>query len=332
MVSIIIPAYNVEKYIYRAIESCIKQTFQDIEIIIVDDGSTDNTYRVISEYAVLDERIHVFKQENKGVSSARNKGLKESKGEFVVFLDSDDWVETIAVSELLKEYKRGFLACFNYNLMCIQSGKVTKVMAIQDRIEDAVIYKDKLIECFSQFKYGLENVGYKLFERQILLDNHIMFNPDIHDGEDGLFVFQYLLCVDGIVYRNRRIWNHLIRPGSATLIGYNKKVATALDAAEIILSYDKYNSNELSYLRLYYTERAIGVKYSAIRSNASLSLEEKSRIDTAVRIYIWEYIKCNHKLVKKMNALLIAWLPYTLLKPILYIKGILRKRFRFNRK
>ena len=93
LISVIVPVYNVENYIAQCIESVIKQTYTKFEIILVNDGSKDNSGKICDEYALKDERIKVIHKENAGVSSARNVGIKQSKGQWITFIDSDDWVE-----------------------------------------------------------------------------------------------------------------------------------------------------------------------------------------------------------------------------------------------
>ena len=90
-ISIIVPVYNVEKYLKRCIDSILNQSFTDFELILVDDGSTDNSGEIIDEYAIKDERIKVIHKENGGLSSARNVGIEYSKGNYIAFVDSDDW-------------------------------------------------------------------------------------------------------------------------------------------------------------------------------------------------------------------------------------------------
>ena len=92
-VSVIVPVYNVEKYLSDCLDSLIKQTLKDIEIICVDDGSTDNSHKILLEYARKDDRILVLQQENSKQGTARNKGLEIAKGEYIGFVDSDDWVD-----------------------------------------------------------------------------------------------------------------------------------------------------------------------------------------------------------------------------------------------
>lgn len=103
-VSIIIPAYNVEGYIERTLKSCVEQSYPDIEIVVVNDGSTDRTEKIVNSFT--DVRVVKLTQANKGVSAARNLGLQTATGEFCIFLDGDDWLETDAVEQLVESYKR----------------------------------------------------------------------------------------------------------------------------------------------------------------------------------------------------------------------------------
>ena len=101
-VSVIIPVYNVEKYISKTVESVINQDYSNVEIILVDDGSPDNSNKIIDEMARRDHRIVCIHKENGGVSSARNAGLKIAKGEYVTFIDGDDWVEPNYISYFIE--------------------------------------------------------------------------------------------------------------------------------------------------------------------------------------------------------------------------------------
>lgn len=100
-ISIIIPVYNAEKYLHECLDSVVSQTFKDIEIICIDDGSADNSYQVLQGYADKDSRFVILQQENKGAGAARNKGIEIAKGEFLAFLDSDDYYADYTVLEKL---------------------------------------------------------------------------------------------------------------------------------------------------------------------------------------------------------------------------------------
>ena len=99
LVSVVIPVYNAEKYIHKCIDGILSQTYHNTEIILVDDGSADNSLSICKEYAQKDSRIRVFSKENGGVSSARNMGMDEATGCYLMFLDSDDWLENDTIEK-----------------------------------------------------------------------------------------------------------------------------------------------------------------------------------------------------------------------------------------
>ena len=102
MISVIVPIYKVEKYLCQCLDSIVNQTYRDLEILLIDDGSPDKCGEICEEYAKKDSRINVFHTENKGLSAARNLGLREAKGEYIGFVDSDDWIEPNMYEELLR--------------------------------------------------------------------------------------------------------------------------------------------------------------------------------------------------------------------------------------
>lgn len=100
LISIIIPVYKAEKYLHCCVDSVLAQSFTNFELILIDDGSPDNSGTICDEYAKQDRRIKVFHQENQGVSAARNLGIEQAKGEWIAFIDSDDWVENTMYEEM----------------------------------------------------------------------------------------------------------------------------------------------------------------------------------------------------------------------------------------
>ena len=103
LISVLIPVFNVERYLSRCIESVIKQTYKNIEIILIDDGSKDKSGKICDKYAKKDDRIRVIHKENEGVSVARNLGMDSANGEYIIFVDSDDWIEQQAVELLFSQ-------------------------------------------------------------------------------------------------------------------------------------------------------------------------------------------------------------------------------------
>lgn len=152
LISVIVPVYNVEKYLPKCLESIINQTYKNLEIILVDDGSTDNSAKICNEYAKNDNRIKVYYKANGGQGSARNYGMKIAKGEFVTFIDSDDYIAEDLCEYLLKFLKQNQLDvamiqdCYIYDKNQILHNKQFKTIIIDDH--------EKMIEYLFINKYG----------------------------------------------------------------------------------------------------------------------------------------------------------------------------------
>lgn len=267
-VSIIVPAYNVEKYISTGIESVLNQTYKNIELVIVDDGSKDNTASIIENYANNNSKIKFISQENKGVSSARNKALKHATGEYLIFLDSDDWLESNTIEYLIDLWNNNQTYLISGDCFFAYLGENGDIRKERHREKKETIVIDR--ECAllntGTGVYNLQSSCYKLYSKQIIDDNNICFSEDISHGEDGLFVFKYLHHVDGMVYSTEPLWNILERPNSATTAPYNEKWLTAIDAVKEMLQYES-NTNELEQkLKVFLVQRTITVMLACIRT------------------------------------------------------------------
>lgn len=234
-VSIIIPVYNSEKYIFRTVKSALKQTLKNVEVIVVDDGSTDATYEVLKVFK-NDNRLKLYRQKNKGVSSARNLGIDKCTGRYIMFLDSDDWLEKKAVEMLFEnaeKKKLTLVCCGRYD--CYSFGnKIKKKRYIPPSEEGTESAYDVMLEVCSG-RYGIQSSCHKLYERRIVEDFHIRFNDNIYNCEDGLFVFEYLSYMRSIFYLSVPLWNVYHHRGSATRSPYNHKVFTAIYAPDEML-------------------------------------------------------------------------------------------------
>ena len=214
LVTIVIPAYNVAKYISKGIVSCLEQTYRNLEVVIVDDGSTDNLTEIVESYMKQDERIVFFKKANGGVSSARNKALSLAKGDYVLFLDGDDWLEEETVSYLVSlknQYPQHLIASTLFSASMSSSGTYTKISYAHDgSTSESVVEKQDAIINFGR-KYRLQSACYKLYDMSIIRGHDIRFDEKISHGEDGLFVFDYLKKCSGLVYKDIPLWNILSR-------------------------------------------------------------------------------------------------------------------------
>lgn len=295
-VSIIIPSYNVEKYIFRAIESSMKQTYKNIEIIIIDDGSSDSTWNVIQKYANLDNRIICIKQENQGVSVARNQGLEVSSGEYVIFLDSDDWLEENTIEFLVNRLDKTnkliaancFFAYFDSN------NNIYKEKSFKEYI-DIDIDRYESLKSFCLEKYRLSSSCYKLFSSKIIKNHNLRFEKNIHHGEDGMFVYNYLSVSDGLKYVTEPLWNILERPNSATTSPYNHSWISAVTAAEMMIDNNKLE-DMLPFLKLYLIRRIGLVLHSALK----ISVNDITREDI---VYLRKKLAENKKYIKMESTI-----------------------------
>ncbi len=232
LVSIIVPVYNVENYISDCIESIIKQSYSNIEIIIIDDGSTDNSLAICNEYASKDNRIKLISKMNEGVAIARNTGLKKANGDWIMFVDSDDWIEIDAVKILLTQVDSDNIDmvmanyCFNYSTherdMSQFSGDERKI-TVENYIPS--IYGSCIINSlfFStvfpkelQFGTLLHYPVLKLYKNKIIKDNKVMFPIKLKQNEDKIFNVNYLRHTNIIKYIPKSIYHYRIREGMAS--------------------------------------------------------------------------------------------------------------------
>ena len=180
-VSVIIPVYNVEKYLKQCLDSVVNQTLKDIEIICIDDGSADNSIEILKEYAQKDNRFIILEQENQGAGAARNKGLSIATGEYVHFMDSDDWIETSAYQEL-------------YNLMTEKQADFIKFKAYS--------YNNETQEITTRPYLDIKWVDEKYFENYISVDQDVENTVKLPDSPWSGFYNREFLLKNNIYFDN----------------------------------------------------------------------------------------------------------------------------------
>ena len=221
-VSIIVPVYNAQAYLHKCIDALISQSFEDFEIILVNDGSKDNSGAVCDEYAEKDSRIRVIHKENGGVSSARNRGLDEALGKYIMFCDSDDFIAEDFCKPLaeLAQDDEDCLVIAGITLLD-NSGKNEKLICTEyAEGESAVLtnqeFCDLYVKLSLQKSFQLMHMPYnKLFSRKVIEANHLRFNTKIHYNEDFIFNLNYLDKVSRVKIFNDSIYNYYTDvPGS----------------------------------------------------------------------------------------------------------------------
>lgn len=202
-ISIIVPVYNEEHYLERCINSLLCQTIEEYEIILVNDGSTDGSDVIINNFALKDSRIVSVHQVNKGVSAARNNGISISKGEYIGFVDADDWVEADMFEKLYKAAGDNDCDVAVCNYEYEQEGKKH---AVDFKIpKSKVLVKEQIVS--RVLKYLLSNSEFssvvnKLYKRSFILENNICFDDDREYAEDFLFNFYTLSAAERLIYIN----------------------------------------------------------------------------------------------------------------------------------
>lgn len=186
MISIIVPIYNVEYYIHRCIDSILTQDNVDFELLLIDDGSSDRSGEICDEYAKQDSRVRVYHKQNGGVSSARNLGLDKAQGEWITFIDADDWIEP--------GYLRTFVSLLDADMViCGVNSTDGKCWIMGDGI---CSIKD-LMEIYIAATIMRSPWG-KFLRKDIINKNDIRFDPKIRYGEDFIFNMQYLLFSNSV--------------------------------------------------------------------------------------------------------------------------------------
>lgn len=198
-VSLIIPVYNVEKYLSVCIESVLVQSFTDFELILINDGSTDSSGAMCDFYAMLDNRIRVFHKKNEGVSVARNSGIKEAKAEWILFIDSDDWIDENYVLSFMN-----LLLSTDHRTLIIQSmqGDNPKYNVGCYDFQDCEGPIKELMLKYDLYVFG--SPCCKLFNKEIIIGNDLKFPESYSYGEDTIFYLNYLLYVDHLKIRNSK--------------------------------------------------------------------------------------------------------------------------------
>lgn len=233
--SIIIPVYNSEKYLVKCLDSVTEQTFADFEVLLINDGSTDSSGKICDEYAAKDSRFKVFHKENGGVSSARNLGIEVAKGEWIWFVDADDYIRQDAIETISKELKKSDIdgVLFGYQK------KIDNKLVVYDFPEKGEVKflgKTEVLKSLYQSVY-YPYQGYvwsKIFKSEIINQHKLRFDENIYFNEDRLFCFAYFVGCNGkTAYILADLYTYADSPESAMsqlTRQYNPKFETDIDA------------------------------------------------------------------------------------------------------
>ncbi len=238
-ISVIVPVYNSEKYLEKCLESIINQTYKKLEIILIDDGSIDESGKICDEYAKKDSRIKVIHKKNEGVSAARNQGLEIATGEYIAFVDSDDWIEEEMYEEMIEQAKinnADIVRCaqiFEYSNKSVKDENVLIDNSYIDVKSDKSYFINLILDC------GVMPSFFLLLIRKDIVDKfNIRFNNELIIGEDLLFVLT-LLCNIDVMYIYKKFFYHYNIHEQSAMNSMNKN---AQNSKNLLILYNEINN------------------------------------------------------------------------------------------
>lgn len=275
--TVIVPVYNVESHLKKCIDSLLKQTYKDFEILLIDDGSTDESGQICDDYAKKDNRVRVIHQDNGGLSVARNTGVKNARGEWVSFVDGDDWIEPDTM-----EFANNFLSEAPYDSDILTwdgyadwgNGKVNPI-CFMDNKDDSSYYfhhdaKDHLIKLFFPRYYRPAKINRytsfcitwaRIYRREFLIKNNIWNKPGLKRAQDMLFNLWAFEKARIVGYKRKHLYHYCMHP-DATTKKYTDDITDSMYALyENIKDFvEKNRPNDIEWLQRYYAKGIIFIQ------------------------------------------------------------------------
>ena len=300
-VSIIVPVYNVEKYLDECVKSILAQTYTDIEIVLVDDGSKDTSGAMCDEYKKQDERIVVVHKENGGLSSARNAGMENASGSYYIFVDSDDTISSNMVEEMVKKAKEHDAKIVS-SLISEEQDKLGKGNTEKITILNT---HDALKSIFSDGLVVTSSSG-KMYAADLWED--ITFPTDM--------IFEDFATIYKVIRKSPKVvsfedWQYFYRPNPAGITGtpfYHRKMQFFEVADKVSAGISGEYSDLVPVIRNRITRQAISY-YRDVASSGYDDVNDTKFIVSTVRKGIWKYLFSRYKAKSKMFGLLIAISP-----------------------
>lgn len=276
-ISVIVPVFNLEGYIGKCIESIISQTYGNLEIILVDDFSMDNSFCVCQEYANIDSRIKLIRNdENMGVSYSRNRAINIATGDYVFMVDGDDWIDVNCIEIMLEAIEQ------NEADICV-CGYVREHENSNSSECLKIVNEKKIEKCRNILNYAMQKerpfVGYiwaKMYRLDIIKAINLRFDTKISLCEDSIFNYKYLDCAKKCVVIEECLYHYLIRQQSATRTATAHDIKTKLVAFQQALEIAKKYPYSLFYYRMYATTLETTMQYinSILLANETIAHDE----------------------------------------------------------
>ncbi len=294
LLSVIIPVYNVEEYLVKCVESILGQTYRNLEVILVDDGSKDGSGRICDELAAKDPRVRVIHQENGGLSKARNAGIEAANGEYLTFVDSDDWIEADAYEHLLNlmdKYQVKLVCGGNFD---VDGGTGEKTLGLTPAKEEVITTEEMVARMF--LWQGCDSSACdKIYHRSLL---ETFRYPEGRVCEDVAVTYKIVLSTDRAAMSDRPFYNYYHRPGSIT-------ISTAAEITDKTFHFSQHTEAIYPYIRENHPAIEPQARYLRVRSLSHiLLLLEQERAE--VREQFAEQYRHARKELKKHTAFILT--------------------------
>lgn len=336
-VTVIIPIYNTEKYLNRCLESVILQTYPNLEIILVDDGSTDNSGVICDNYAKKDSRVRVIHQINSGVSIARNIAIDVAQGEYIKFVDSDDTMDTFAIEKMIAKSSGCDAIISGFRYIDKINNNISQVIPEINKKISQKEFKKIYIELYKKQLVGGPCTC--LYKTNIIKKNGIKFRDNMSYGEDTLFNLEYFSKCDSLFILNDHYYNIYRERSDSLTQRYNpNRLDNVLDIARSIEKYIEL-SNEKQGQEFYkvYLNHMIACIDNVFNSDAILSADEKRNFINRIMMEnttqialnsIAEIFSLSHRVISyayNKDKEEYIYLFFNFKKIILYIKNKLKR-------
>ena len=287
LVSIIVPCYNAEKYIGACVKSVIMQTYENWECLLINDGSSDKTLDFLTDFESKDDRIHVFTQENLGLSATRNKGIENAKGEFLFFLDQDDILSIDALVALVSSFNNNDIITGITVTTTFVNEKINKVSQLLHPKEGEITFENKNFDVLVRtMEVGLKPVAQnRLYRKKFIDENQLRFKDGILH-EDELWFFETMLCARNVKFINEETYFYRIdnqdsitkNLGDRNLESYIKVMQEIVEKYSVNSKFDVIATWYAVYIKKIFLD-------FAIRDRTKLSDEVISKLESALKAY-----------------------------------------------
>ncbi len=302
--SIIVPVYNAEKYILECLESIANQENANFEVILINDGSTDNSKIICEKFCQKDKRFKLINQDNLGVSKTRNRALQLVTGKYIIFVDADDILKKNALKEIFEHATNKQLVCYGYTKM--YKNKNENVLLIDSTDDFNKIEREIVLE--NSIGGYLWN---KMFLTSIIKKNNIQFKEDINYCEDLLFVAEYLSSISKVIYINKSLYYYRMRKNSLTYNFFNSNEGSILKAYSLLIEWYKdkkefYWNLQLKYLVFYNKLKNViknknDIDINIINNEKNILKNNKLNIKTRIKYKIIKEFNFIYLILKRIK-------------------------------